>query len=537
MRHDAALIVPCEHLGARVLACATVLGRVLAQKYRLVAEIGAGAMGRVYRARQLDLARDVAIKVLHPMMAEDEDAQLRFAREAKVAARLNHPAAVSVLDYGIDDGLAYLVMELMEGETLRDRISRMPLTRHDALAVASDVADALIAAHQIRLIHRDIKPENTFLQRTSSGERVRVVDFGLAFLATEEVALGRMTQDGFVGGTPAYMSPEQVHGRGVGPAADIYGLGCMLYELIAGHPPFRGSLAELLTSQAYAPARPMRLLSLSPPISPELDRLVMAMLSKSAPLRPSPGVVWQALHDLAADLPTRATATSYVSARSARALGRIAPPVTGTGAPMISIAQGSRHAAIKGRDDGEQPTLPSDAAMQVGAHLLGRAEGTGDADPSRDATIGASSKETLDALPRPLVRVLSLGELSDDLELGLIAAGCEVGREEPGSVSAAMLDGTDVIWAPGATDARVTELARHAPVVTDLLMEAPASTASPTAPSPTASIDGLLLRLRAGAADLVIDEVTPDQLARKLIRAARRPKVATATVEDEKIAP
>ena len=508
----------------RVLACATVLGRVLAQKYRLEAEIGAGAMGRVYRARQLDLARDVAIKVLHPMMAEDEGAQLRFAREAKVAARLNHPAAVSVLDYGIDEGLAYLVMELMEGETLRERITRAPLTRHDALAVAADVADALIAAHQIRLIHRDIKPENTFLQRTSSGERVRVVDFGLAFLATEEVALGRMTQDGFVGGTPAYMAPEQVHGRGVGPAADIYGLGCMLYELIAGQPPFRGSLAELLTSQAYAPARPMRLLSLSPPISPEMDRLVMAMLSKSAPLRPSPGAVWQALRDLAADLPARATAPSYISARSARMLGRVAPPGIGTVAPLTSIAQGS-----------------------VAAPPIGHAGGTGDADPSRDAASGATSdattNETLDAVPRPLVRVLSLGELSDDLELGLIAAGCEVGREEPGSVSAAMLDGSDVIWAPGATDARITELARHAPVVTDVPAKAPeisapatsatsatSAPATPATPSPAApatpSIDCLIQRLRAGAADLVLDEVTPDQLARKLIRAARRPKGA-----------
>jgi hypothetical protein len=504
------------------------LGRVLAQKYRLEAEVGAGAMGRVYRARQLDLARDVAIKILHPMMAQDEGAQLRFAREAKVAARLNHPAAVSVLDYGIDDGLAYLVMELMEGETLRERLSREPLTRHDALAVAADVADALIAAHEIRLIHRDIKPENTFLQHTPSGERVRVVDFGLAFLATEETALGRMTQDGFVGGTPAYMAPEQVHGRGVGPAADIYGLGCMLYELIAGHPPFRGSLAELLTSQAYAPARPMRLLSLSPPISPELDRLVMVMLSKSPPLRPSPGAVWQALRDLAADLPTRATAPSYITARSARSLGRIAQPIgAGSVAPMTSVAQGSGHAALKQRG-GQLPTLPSDAAMKVGARMLGRgAAADGDEDHARDATIGASSKETgassketIDALPRPLVRVLSLGELSDDLELGLIAAGCEVEHENPGSVSRAMLDDTEVIWAPGATDARVSELAKHAPVVTDLPSEGAAA--------PPASIEGLLKRLRAGAADLMIDEVTPDQLARKLIRAARRVQVPAA---------
>lgn len=512
-----------------MLAWAPVLGRVLAQKYRLDAEIGAGAMGRVYRARQLDLARDVAVKILHPLMAADEGAKLRFAREAKVAARLNHPAAVSVLDYGIDDdgNLPYLVMELMHGETLRERITRMPLTRHDALAVASDVADALIAAHEIRLIHRDLKPENTFLQRTPSGERVRVVDFGLAFLATEEVAVGRMTQDGFVGGTPAYMAPEQVHGRGVGPAADIYGLGCMLYELIAGHPPFRGTLAELLTSQAYAPPRPMRLLSLNPPVPPELDRLVLSMLSKSAPLRPGPSAVWQGLRDIMADLPSRATAPSYISARSARVLGRIAPPVAGTmnAAAMRSIAQGSGLA------------LPGDAAAKLGVKMIGGAAGTNagadakrdEQDHSRDATLGASSapnitkhsavveQETLDGIPPPTVRVIALGELSDDLELGLIAAGCAVEKEPPDAGPAA-LQGADVIWAPGASDARVTELAAFAPVVTDLLSGAAEAT----------SIEGLMQRLRAGAADLVMEEATPDQLARKLVRAVRRPKAIEA---------
>lgn len=516
-----------------MLAWAPVLGRVLAQKYRLDAEIGAGAMGRVYRARQLDLARDVAVKILHPLMAADEGAKLRFAREAKVAARLNHPAAVSVLDYGIDDdgNLPYLVMELMHGETLRERITRMPLTRHDALAVASDVADALIAAHEIRLIHRDIKPENTFLQRTPSGERVRVVDFGLAFLATEEVAVGRMTQDGFVGGTPAYMAPEQVHGRGVGPAADIYGLGCMLYELIAGHPPFRGTLAELLTSQAYAPPRPMRLLSLNPPVPPELDRLVLSMLSKSAPLRPGPSAVWQGLRDIMADLPSRATAPSYISARSARVLGRIAPPVAGTmnAAAMRSIAQGSGLA------------LPGDAAAKLGVKMIGGAAGTNragaeaerdDQDHSRDATLGASSapnttklsgvveQETLDGIPPPTVLVIALGELSDDLELGLIAAGCAVEKEPP-DAGPAVLQGADVIWAPGASDARVTELAAFAPVVTDLLSGAAEAT----------SIEGLMQRLRAGAADLVMEEATPDQLARKLIRAVRRPKASEAENE------
>ncbi len=508
-----------------------MLGRLLASKYRLDREIGAGAMGRVYRARQLDLARDVAVKVLHPMLASDEGAQLRFAREAKVAARLSHPAVVSVLDYGIDlsldhgpslaagedpflgederhegTGLAYLVMELMEGETLRERLSRAPLPRIDAMSIVADVADALIAAHDIRLIHRDLKPENIFLQQTPWGERVRVVDFGLAFLATGEAALGRMTQEGFVGGTPAYMSPEQVHGRGVGPAADIYGLGCMLYELIAGHPPFRGSLAELLTSQAYAPPRPMRILSLTPPVSPELDRLVMSMLSKTAPMRPGPQAVWQALQDLAAETPSRATAPSYISARSARAIGRAASGTVGGPGSMSRslaspIAQGSGHAGAGH------------------AALLAAGEKHSDSPIAVDATIGAGDavasgvavhQVTLPSLDLPVlasVRVATLGQLSDDLELGLIAVGCIVEKNP----DAATLREVHVIWAPGADDERVRELSRFAPVVTNV------------AASGELTIDDLLGRLRAGAADLMIEEPTPDQLARKLLRAARRP--------------
>jgi serine/threonine protein kinase len=459
-----------------------VLGRVLTAKYRLDAEIGAGAMGRVYRARQLDLERDVAVKVLHPLMAQDEGAQLRFAREAKVAARLNHPAAVSVLDFGIDHDLPFLVMELMEGETLRQRLAAGPMLRADALAVAMDVADALIAAHQIRLIHRDIKPENTFLQRTAWGERVRVVDFGLAFLATGELALGRMTQDGYVGGTPAYMSPEQVHGRGVGPAADIYSLGCMLYELIAGHPPFRGSLAELLTSQAYAPPRPLRLLELRPPVPPELDRLVLSMLSKSAPLRPSPSAVWQALRDLAQDVPSRATAPTYVSERSARALqprsgGERVPTGEDPTATPAAIAVGSQHPP----DEAGVATV----TIASGVHRL------------------------------PSVRVVTLGEISEELEFGLVSAGCAVERDGE-------LDQAEVIWAPGVSDARLRELTAHAPVVTDL-----GAAASPAAEAGQgAAFEALMQRLRAGAADVILEVLTPDQLARKLLRVARRPHAA-----------
>jgi eukaryotic-like serine/threonine-protein kinase len=477
----------CEPHGS----VAQMIGRVLAKKYRLEAEIGAGAMGRVYRACQVDLARDVAVKLLHPMMAADEGARLRFAREAKVAARLSHPGAVAVLDFGLDEGVPFLVMELMEGETLRQRLGRGPIARADAIGIISEVADALVAAHEIRLIHRDLKPENTFLQHTSSGERVRVVDFGLAFLATDEAAVGRLTQDGYVGGTPAYMSPEQVHGRGVGPAADIYSLGCMFYELIAGHPPFRGSLAELLTSQAYAPPRSLRLLDVSPPVALELDRLILAMLAKSAPTRPSPSAVWQALRDLVADTPSRASAPAYVSERSARALHRPSGSATARrpGGLLFPGEQGSH-------------TEPREIARGSTQDM--------NAGNSADLTLATGMHR------REPVCVVVIGELPEEVEFGLLSAGCAIEHEDA-------LDRADVIWAPGISDARIAHLTTYAPVVTNLGDDTGASDED----KPGSALAPLMLRLRAGAADLMIGEFSPDQLAHKLIRLGRRAKAAT----------
>ena len=193
-----------------------MIGTVIANKYRCDAELGAGSMGVVYRARQLDLGRDVAIKLLHQGAATRSEARLRFLREAKVATRLVHPAAVQILDFGETEDQPYLVMELLDGESLRDRLERGPLPLPDVLRLCRDVASALAAAHDVRLIHRDIKPENIFLQKVAGADdatpwRVRVVDFGLAFVAdSEDLSVGRMTQEGVVGGAPAYMSPEQV---------------------------------------------------------------------------------------------------------------------------------------------------------------------------------------------------------------------------------------------------------------------------------------------------------------------------------------
>jgi len=229
-------------------------GELLAGKYRFEAPIGEGAMDVVWRATQLDLDRPVAVKLLHANLASRADARARFVREARVAATLHHPNAVRVLDFGEAPIGLYLVMELLIGTTLRQRLDRELLPRAETLAIAVQIARVLAAAHQVNLVHRDIKPENTFLEEHDDGPRVRVVDFGQAFIADAGASVGRLTDDGILGGTPAYLSPEQARGRQIGPASDIYSLGCTLYEMLAGRPPFLGNVAELITRHAYAPA-------------------------------------------------------------------------------------------------------------------------------------------------------------------------------------------------------------------------------------------------------------------------------------------
>ena len=281
-------------------------GDVIAERYRLDAQIGEGAMGVVWRASVGD--RQVAIKLMHASYAAQADARARFAREARVAAALHHPSSVGVLDYGDSNGALFLVMELLVGRSLRDLLMEREgsLTVREAAAIGAQVAAALAAAHQINLVHRDIKPENTFLEEADT--HVRVVDFGLAFITSEaNASLGRLTETGVVGGTPSYMSPEQARGLLVGPPADVYSLGCMVYEMIAGRPPFGGAIAEMITRHAYVAPIPMRKMRPELAIPAGLDDLVLAMLAKSPPMRPPPTAIVSALEAIAADEPGPAT--------------------------------------------------------------------------------------------------------------------------------------------------------------------------------------------------------------------------------------
>jgi eukaryotic-like serine/threonine-protein kinase len=258
-------------------------GRRLADRYDLGAEIGVGAMGVVHRATDLRMDREVAVKL---MIRSALGARAWFAREAKVAASVTHPGVVRILDYGEVEGVPFLVSELLEGESLDERLRGGGVGVRRVLEIGAAVAAAMAHCHAGGLVHRDLKPSNVFLDRRSGVERVVVLDFGLAFLRNADSGeLGRITGDGVVCGTPAYMSPEQCQGAEIGTAADVYALGCLLFEGVTGRLLFEGGSHELLASHAFA--QPPRVRDVDAGSDPQVDALVAAMVGKQPSQRPT----------------------------------------------------------------------------------------------------------------------------------------------------------------------------------------------------------------------------------------------------------
>ncbi|HEV7746287.1 MAG TPA: serine/threonine-protein kinase [Pyrinomonadaceae bacterium] len=271
-----------------------LLGHTLDGKYRLDERLGVGGMGTVYRAVHLLIDRPVAVKVLNRLFVEDEAARTRFRREARAAGRLQHPNAVTVTDFGeSQDGYVYLVMELLEGRTLRDVLAKeAPLDVARSVALMVQISAAVAAAHEAGIIHRDLKPANIFIvQRAEVPAVVKVLDFGIAKLAAElleeeEEERQALTQVGVMIGTPRYMSPEQCDGVDLTPAADVYSLGCILYEMITGTVPFSGStpLAIAVKQTSEIPRSPREFVSSIPPA---LEQAVLHALEKRPEDRPA----------------------------------------------------------------------------------------------------------------------------------------------------------------------------------------------------------------------------------------------------------
>jgi Tol biopolymer transport system component len=288
--------------------------------YEIVALLGAGGMGEVYRAKDPRLGRDVAIKVLPAEFASDPDRLRRFEQEARAAGQLNHPNILALYDVGSHEGSPYLVSELLEGQSLRERLEGGPLPSRKAIEFAVQIAHGLAAAHEKGIVHRDLKPENLFV--TADGH-VKILDFGLAKLrpgasvssgAPAPTVVGG-TEPGYVMGTAAYMSPEQVRGQAVDHRSDIFSLGVVLYEMLSGAKAFhRDSAVE--TMNAILKEEPPELTTLDPKIPVGLARVVQHCLEKH------PADRFQSARDLAFDLET----LSGTSGEAAAALqaGRVA---------------------------------------------------------------------------------------------------------------------------------------------------------------------------------------------------------------------
>ncbi len=288
------------------LAAEPAVGEVLDDRYEIEEPLGRGGVGTVYRARRVKLGLSVGIKLLHPQSAVDGELRRRFEREARVMATLSHPNIVGITDFGVWSGRPYLVMELLEGETLRDRLRRGPMEVEEVVHVAGQFLQGLAYAHSQGLLHRDLKPENLFLQHLPDQRpHVKILDFGFAKFVDDEAPKKSdgpaLTRQGIVFGTPTYMSPEQAMGDDMDARTDIYAAGVILFEMLTGKPPFSGDYVELRRIKVNQD--PPSLATARPELNAraELEGLVARALDKERAGRFADGAAlleaWQSLPD------------------------------------------------------------------------------------------------------------------------------------------------------------------------------------------------------------------------------------------------
>ncbi len=340
-----------------------LLSTMVAGRYRLERQLAVGGMATVHRAQDTVLERPVAIKLLHDQFAADDAFVTRFKREAQAAARLGHPKVVAIYDWGPHGKTFYIAMELIEGRTLADELAETgPLSIDAALDVAIDVASALGAAHDQGTVHRDVKPSNIILGPSGGA---KVADFGIA-RALQSQGDGDLTDAGSVIGTAGYLSPEQARGVPVDPRSDLYSLGVVLYEMVAGRRPFTGSSPMAVLHQ-HLDDDPPSVRELRPSVPTELEVLIAELLSKDPNDRPS----------TAAGLANRL--------RTIRADGpRQPPPVADSSDVTAVMAPTTVEPSGPQRDD-----LPPTAVMPPNVRPDARSEAA--TPPSATATRGSRS--------------------------------------------------------------------------------------------------------------------------------------------------
>jgi serine/threonine protein kinase len=343
--------------------------------YKIQGKLGEGGMGVVYRAVDTHLQRQVAIKTL--LGAADADGAARFLREAKAASRLQHPSVVTIYHIGVESGVPYIVMELVEGNTLKKVIGGRAMALRHACDVAMQVCEGLAAAHEMGVIHRDIKAENVII--TPRGA-VKILDFGLAKLAeapTNDGVTVAHTQAGVVLGTLSHMSPEQALGREVDTRTDIFSFGVVLYEMLTGRTPFAAQTAQAILAKVLNHA-PEPVTQSNPAVSPELEQVVVDCLQKDRELRPSAVEVLSMLRGVRDALSSRPPGAGAATSPA------VAFPASRSGPHAVS-SQGSAAAAPSLR-----PSMPAVAGTSPAPHS-GRA-----AAASPDAQPGAASGLTFE---------------------------------------------------------------------------------------------------------------------------------------------
>lgn len=322
------------------------VGDVLDGKYELTRILGAGGMGTVFQGQHRDLGIPVAVKVMKPRVAAEEEYVRRFRREAHAASVLNHANVVRILDFG-KAGTFYIVMEFIEGPSVEDWLEqiRVPPPLAEVEAILLQVLDALEAAHQAGIVHRDLKPENIILSVDAQGRRVvKVVDFGLAHIDDVRDEGPTLTKADTVAGTPTYMSPEQCRSLAVGPSTDLYAFGCILTTMLQLRPPFEAEASmDVISNQMFMPPPPLDRPPEAEPVPPLLEKLRLELLAKRVHQRPAdaPTVRARLVEALDPDLSEarqpRRKADLPFGSRAERVLESYVRPSDAPGAPAPTL--------------------------------------------------------------------------------------------------------------------------------------------------------------------------------------------------------